>query len=110
MGREVHTGSGAVFKSQVGDVWNNPLLKPKWRDTLGAKVTNAIVRDDSPVLEGKWPVRPSEFPIDPHHEKEANEAVEKWRAGGEVCIDMVQQDDIVNDDDVDAMMNDDTDC
>ena len=68
------------LKSQVGDVWNSPLLTPKWRDTLGAKVTNAIVRDDSPVLEGKWPVRPSEFPIDPHHEKEANEAVEKWRS------------------------------
>lgn len=67
------------LKAQRSGVWNSPVLKPKWRDALGAKVSKAIVMDDSPVLEGKWPVRPSDFPIDPHHEKEADDAVEKWR-------------------------------
>ena len=70
----------AFLIEQPGDVWNKPLILPEWRDTLKSEVAAAMVRGDDPVLEGKLPVHPVDFKIDPEQQRKADEHAAQWKS------------------------------
>jgi hypothetical protein len=69
-----------ALKCSRDTAWFDPLLKPEWHDTLRARVTGALVKDDTPVMVGKLPVLPKDFPIDPEQRKKADDHVKEWKA------------------------------
>ena len=64
---------------KVADLWDDPTPPAAWQEQLGESFQGALVSDDAPVLEGKLPLHPRDFPLSKTEEDRGEQEFAKWK-------------------------------
>jgi len=75
---EIHAPSMAAAL-KTADLWRDPTPPAPWREELGESFQSALVSDDAPVLDGKLPLHPRDFPLSPAEADRGEQEFAKWK-------------------------------